>query len=102
MEGIELISFQIISTVGTARSSFIEAIQKAKDKNFEEAESLIKQGELCFIDGHKAHQKLLTLQANGNRIDLDLLLIHAEDQMMSAECFQIMAKEMIEMYKRFF
>lgn len=102
MEGIEQISFQIISTVGTARSLFIEAIQKAKDKKFEEAESLIKQGELCFIDGHKEHQELLTLQANGNCIDLDLLLIHAEDQMMSAECFQIMAKEIIEMYKRFY
>ena len=29
MEGLELIAFNIISSVGTARSSYIEAIQKA-------------------------------------------------------------------------
>ena len=44
MEGLELTAFQIIAAVGTARSSYIEAIQKAKEGDFEEAERLVKEG----------------------------------------------------------
>ncbi|MBQ3970962.1 MAG: PTS lactose/cellobiose transporter subunit IIA, partial [Selenomonadaceae bacterium] len=35
MEGLELVAFQIISAVGTARSCYIEAIQEAKQKNYD-------------------------------------------------------------------
>ena len=42
MEGLELTAFQIISSVGTARSCYIEAIQAAKKSDYEEAEKLIK------------------------------------------------------------
>lgn len=44
MEGLELISFQIISAVGTARSCYIEAIHEAKAGRYAEAKDLIKQG----------------------------------------------------------
>ena len=59
MEGLELTAFQIISSVGTARSSYIEAIQQAKEGNFAEAESLIKEGDEVFVEGHNAHAGLL-------------------------------------------
>ena len=45
MEGLEMICFQIISSVGTARSSYIEAIQKAKQGSFEEARECIAAGQ---------------------------------------------------------
>ena len=44
MEGLELICFEIISSVGMARSLYIEAIQEAKAGNFEQAQELIKHG----------------------------------------------------------
>ena len=37
MEGLELICFQIISAVGTSRSNYIEAIQLAKQGDFDGA-----------------------------------------------------------------
>ena len=37
VEGLEMICFRIISNVGGARSSYIEAIQKAKQGDFEGA-----------------------------------------------------------------
>ena len=83
MEGLELIAFQIISAVGTARSSYIEAIQEAKKGNFEGAEKLIAEGDEVFVEGHDAHAKLLQEEANGNSV-VSLLILHAEDQLMSA------------------
>lgn len=100
MEGLELIAFQIISAVGTARSSYIEAIQEAKKGNFEGAEKLIAEGDEVFVEGHDAHAKLLQEEANGNSV-VSLLILHAEDQLMSAEGFKTIACEFIEVYKKF-
>ncbi len=99
MEGLELIAFQIISAVGTARSSYIEAIQEAKKGNFEGAEKLIAEGDEVFVEGHDAHAKLLQEEANGNSV-VSLLILHAEDQLMSAEGFKTIAQEFIDLYKR--
>lgn len=101
MEGLELTAFQIISAVGTARSSYIEAIQKAKEGDFEGAEQLMKEGDEMFIEGHHAHAGLLQVEAdNGQGSAVSLIILHAEDQLMSAESFKTIAIEFIELYKR--
>ena len=99
MEGIELICFQIISTVGNARSLYIEAIQAAKAGDFEKAEELIKEGEASFTEGHTAHGKLIQQEASGEATTMTLLLTHAEDQLMSAEAFGILSREFVDLYK---
>jgi len=99
MEGNELISFQIISAVGTARSMYMEAIAEAKAGNFENADNLMAEGGQVFLEGHKAHASLIQKEASGEKIDFSLILMHAEDQLMSAETFKIIASEIIEIYK---
>lgn len=101
MEGLELTAFQIISAVSTARSAYIEAIQAAKHGQFARAEALIAEGDKAFIEGHDAHAGLLTREAeNGPGSTLSLLILHAEDQLMSAEGFKTIALEFIDAYKR--
>lgn len=95
---MEEICFEIISNVGTARSDFIEAIQLAKAGNVEEARNLMKRGHESFVKGHKRHAELISLEATGTNINTGLLLIHAEDQLMSAEGFSILAEEFIDLY----
>jgi len=99
MSGIEQISIQIVSAVGTARSCYIEAIREARSGNFEKAKQLIQEGKEAFALGHEGHFALITQAAEGRRIEFDLILMHAEDQMMSAEMFGILANEFIETYK---
>jgi len=99
MEEMELISFQIISAVGTARSMYIEAIQKAKAGDFDAASELMKEGATVFLDGHKAHSSLIQKEASGEKVEFSLLLMHAEDQLMNAETTKIMAEEIIELYR---
>ncbi len=100
MQELEMIYFQIISAVGTARSMFIEAIQEAKEGNYEEAEKLIEEGNGYFIEGHQAHAKLIQKEASGEKLEFSLILVHAEDQFMSAEAFKILSEEFIDVYKR--
>ncbi|NBK96677.1 MAG: PTS lactose/cellobiose transporter subunit IIA [Erysipelotrichia bacterium] len=100
MEGIELICFEIISAVGSARSCYIEAIQKAKEKDFVGAKEAIANGDEMFNQGHSAHAKLISQEANGDQVQVVLLLVHAEDQLMSAETFKILANEFIDLYEK--
>ena len=99
MEGLELVSFQIISAVGTARSMYIEAIEEAKKGNIEQARKLIAEGEEIFVEGHKAHAGLIQQEANGEAVVPQLLLVHAEDQLMSAEGFKIIATQFVDLYE---
>ena len=100
MENLELLAFKIISSVGTARSMFIEAIQKAKEKQFAEAYQMIENGIQLFNEGHRAHHDLLTMDTNGELSSIPLLIIHAEDLLMSTETSKIFALELISIYER--
>lgn len=100
MEGLELVSFQIIAAAGSARSSYVEALQAAKQGNFEEAEALIKQGDTDFVEAHHVHAELIQKFAGGEDPGANILLIHAEDQVMSAEVLKLMALEFIDLYKK--
>ncbi|QIK68954.1 PTS lactose/cellobiose transporter subunit IIA [Erysipelothrix sp. HDW6C] len=95
MDELELISFKIISNVGAAKSLFIEAMQSARHYNFEQAEAQIEEGEAKRLEGHEAHFGLIQKEANGEKTLIDLLLMHAEDQLMAAETIKIMAEESI-------
>ena len=99
-EQFEMLCFQVITFVGTARTHFINAIQSAKEGNFEEAQKLLKEGDDAFSQGHNGHADLLTMDANGELSGGLMLLMHAEDQLMSAENFKIIAEEMIASYEK--
>lgn len=98
-EEMEMICFQIISCVGTAKSCYVNSIAKAEEGDFEAAEELIKQGDEAYAGGHDVHMQLLTSEANGERKSTPLLLLHAEDQMASAETCKLMAQNFAKVYR---
>ena len=102
MNTMEQTLLQIISAVGIARSNYIEAIKAAQKGDFESAYKLCQEAKEVFIQGHEAHATLLTKEANGERVDGGMLLIHAEDQLMSAEDFGILAEEFITTLKQIY
>ncbi|GHU61600.1 PTS cellobiose transporter subunit IIA [Clostridia bacterium] len=100
MEGMELLCFQMISFHGTARSCYMEAIGKAKEGDFAEAQRLLDEGQKAYHEGHEVHAEVIQKEAAGEKSEISLLLIHSEDQMMSAEVLYLMAVEMIDLYKK--
>lgn len=96
---IEQICFEMICHVGDARSSFVEAIQQARQKNFSQAHELIENGKLSYNLGHAVHARLIQKEMDEGANHLSLILAHAEDQMMSAENFKILSEEFILLYQ---
>ncbi|WP_256633609.1 PTS lactose/cellobiose transporter subunit IIA [Clostridioides difficile] len=52
---------------------------------------------------HKAHKfqtELIQNEANGNKTEISVILIHAQDHLMTAMNFQQLAEEFIDVYER--
>ncbi|MBF0720263.1 MULTISPECIES: PTS lactose/cellobiose transporter subunit IIA [Mammaliicoccus] len=96
---INEIAFQIILYGGNGRSCAMEAIQCAKERNFEEAIDLIKEAEQEINKAHKFQTELLQNEAQGTESELNLLLIHSQDHLMNAITVKDLANEMIDLYK---
>lgn len=96
MENLEQSCFELISHMGMARSSYIEAIKNAKKGNLEEANMCILKGKDEYNKGHDTHFALLQEDINGKIDKIPLVLVHAEDQLMSAENFGILAEELVD------
>jgi PTS system cellobiose-specific IIA component len=92
--------FKIIAYSGEAKSCLMDAISLAKLKKFDEAENKIKESKKNKILANDSHLDLFQKEALGETITLSLLLSHAEDQMMSVETIEILAKEIIDIYKK--
>lgn len=99
-EELETKCFQLIAQAGDAKSSFIEAITQASEGHLQEAEERMKSGHKAFVEGHKIHAEMLQHEASGKDKLEGLLVIHAEDQMMSAETFEVMAEQFLNLYRR--
>lgn len=98
MKDLELIAFEIISNVGTAKSLAIEAIRQAKEGKYDLAKEKLLQCNDFMINAHHSHTTLIQKEASGEKIEISLIIMHAEDQMLSAETIIVLANEMIEMY----
>lgn len=100
MVDLEAVCFQIITNVGAARSCFVMAITAAKEGKFAEANELVTEGGQHFAKGHEEHLTLFASEVPKEFTAEHILLIHAEDQLMSSESFRILATEFIDLYKR--
>ena len=74
----------------------------AEKGDFDLAKAKIKEGDQEFVKGHEAHAGLIQKEANGETVVPNILLMHAEDQLMSAETIKMMALEIIKLNQRLY
>lgn len=89
------LSFQIIGAVGEAKGFFIEALRAVRVGDLDCANALIEKGDAAYQHGHAIHNAILTAFASDEHVPVDILLVHAECQMMSAEDFSVLAHEAV-------
>lgn len=102
MKGIEEISFKIIAAVGEAKSLIMSAIELANTKKFTEAEEQLRSAKEKFVNAHNAHFEMIQQEANGEKVELGLLLIHAEDQLMTTSLLHELAGQLVTMYRKMY
>lgn len=96
----EMEIFEIISHSGNARGLAFEALTAAEDYNFTQAEKLLKQCGEEMITAHKTQTKLIQAELNGVTSEKSLLMIHAQDHLMTAMSEQKLIEHMIRIIKK--
>ncbi|MCI5840100.1 MAG: PTS lactose/cellobiose transporter subunit IIA [Peptoniphilaceae bacterium] len=93
------IIFKIITYAADASDNAKAAIEEAKKFNFEKADELIEKANESYLVSHDEQSKLITLEGNGQKNDLNVLLIHALDHLTMSNIRIENAKNLIELYK---
>ncbi|BDG36069.1 PTS lactose/cellobiose transporter subunit IIA [Saccharococcus caldoxylosilyticus] len=95
----EQIAFQLILHSGNARSKIIQALREYRAGNQEQAEQLLKEAEDELSVAHNIHFQMIQKEASGEKTEFSLLLMHAEDHVMSTLSMKELVKEMLELFK---
>lgn len=99
MDNINNLAFQLILFAGNGRSYAMEAIEEAKKGNFQKAEELIKKAGEEISKAHSFQTELIQQEAQGQTVDVNILLVHAQDHLMTSMVVRDLANEIIELYK---
>lgn len=99
MEDSNELVMDLIINAGNAKSSVMEAIQAAKKYDFETAEEKLKLANSQINKAHNTQTDLLTAEANGDYSDITLLMVHAQDHLMTTLTTLDLAKELVDVYK---
>ena len=89
----------IISSAGEARSLCFEGLQAARKRDFIKAEACMDQAKEALARTHQMHSDIIQREAGGEKQEVSLLLVHAEDHLMNTLLTKDLIKEMIEMVK---
>jgi cellobiose PTS system EIIA component len=95
-EELYQISFQLILHSGNARSFAMEAIFTAKEKNFTSALEKLSEADKEIIHAHRYQTQLIQAEAGGENFDLPIILVHAQDHLMTAVTVIDLAREIVE------
>ena len=85
MQDMELIIFEIISNGGNAKALVYEAMEESEKGNFEEAQ---------------VQTDLIQKEAAGERNEVTVLFVHAQDHLMTSIEVRTLAENVIRMNER--
>lgn len=97
---LEQTIFKIITHSGDAKSCSMEAISLAKEKREEEALKKIEEAAEKLALAHKEQTKLIQKEAGGDKVEMSLLMVHAQDHLMNAMMIKDLAFEIVDIHKK--
>lgn len=99
-DDLQMISFQIIMNSGDGRSDIHEAFSFMREGDFDEAEEKLKEANDKIVKAHNSQTDLLHGLANGQKMNIDVLLIHAQDHLMTTMTLREAATEMLFLHRK--
>lgn len=97
---IEMIVMKLVVNAGNARSTAIEALRSAKAGNFKQAEEKMEEADKTILEAHEVQTELIQKELNGEKIEVGLLMVHAQDHLMNAMTVMDLCKEMIDILRK--
>lgn len=99
-EELQVAAFEIILNSGNARAMVHEAFEAMREGNYELAEQKLQESNDEFLKAHQAQTHLLHEYAGGKEVKVEIIMVHAQDHLMTTMTLREVALEMLELYKK--
>ena len=99
-EELQVVAFEIILHSGTARTEVHEAFQAMREQDYKLAEEKLDSANDNLLLAHHAQTKLLQDYASGVEIKIEIIMVHAQDHLMTTMTLREVALEMLALHKR--
>ncbi|WP_125979769.1 PTS lactose/cellobiose transporter subunit IIA [Loigolactobacillus iwatensis] len=90
----------LINDAATIKAIILAAIEDAKKNQFTAATTKLEEADKKLVAAHEIQTHLLSQEAAGQKIQVTLLLVHAQDHIMSVSTYRDLASEIIDLYRR--
>ncbi|WP_103063461.1 PTS lactose/cellobiose transporter subunit IIA [Actinomyces qiguomingii] len=94
------VSFELILAAGTAKSKAMEAVELAREGQLDAARQALARADDDFRQAHDIQFALLQKEAGQDHVDVDIVLVHANDHLTMALMAKENAEMLIELYSR--
>ncbi|TCO76943.1 PTS lactose/cellobiose transporter subunit IIA [Marinisporobacter balticus] len=94
------IVLNIIIHSGNARSYAMEAISYAKKGEVDKAKKALEDSSNEISLAHNIQTNLIQNEACGQKTEVTLLMVHAQDHLMNGLTVKDLASEMVDMYSK--
>lgn len=78
----------------------MEAISLAKVNDFEGARNNLKLAGDELTSAHHIQTELIQGEVRGEKVEISLLMVHAQDHLMNAMSIKDLSEEFIDMYEK--
>jgi len=100
MVELEQAVMEIIINAGQSRSLCFEALQAARSGNITQAKSLLLEADTYSRQAHQMQTKLIEQDAGEARQPMTLIMVHAQDHLMTSLLARELSEEIIHLYQR--
>ena len=96
----DAIVMNLVVNSGEARSIAMEAIELARQGQFEEAAAKIAEARETINAAHNFQTELVQKEINNDPVPMSLLMCHGQDHLMTAMVVIDLAEKFIEVYQK--
>lgn len=99
MEPLELAIMNIIVNAGDCKNHAYMALSKVNEGKYDEAEEEMKLANDALSKAHDSQTEMLQKEAAGEKIEISILFVHAQDHLMTAISEKNLIEQIIELRK---
>lgn len=97
---IQNIAFTIILHSGNSRTLVHESFELMRNKKFEKAEQKLDEANNELTSAHQTQTSLMQRYTSGEEVNTDIIMVHAQDHLMTTMTLREVALEMLSLYQK--
>ncbi|MGP3590802.1 PTS N,N'-diacetylchitobiose transporter subunit IIA [Vagococcus sp. WN89Y] len=99
-DALEEVVMGLIINSGQARSLAYAALKQAKQGDFEAAKKMMVQSRQALNEAHRVQTKLIEDDQGEGAMKVSLVLVHAQDHLMTSMLARELITELIELHEK--